>query len=169
MMANFTTKEIKLLILFLHDYIEELSYNGCNDFRFPDNWSITEIKKFCKHIPANKEKGVPKYVYPDVLVVDVFVARLTSYMEENLMNNLNKKEIELLIMFLKDYVQELSCNGCNDFEFPEDWTEQDIKTFNEQNSVHSYEDDDGTIVYAQEDFCVVGGLINKLKRLRDNE
>lgn len=39
------------------------------------------------------------------------------------------KHKKLLIDFLEEYSERLGNDGCNDWNFPDDWTEEDIKEF----------------------------------------
>ena len=47
------------------------------------------------------------------------------------------KEKKLIIDFLEEYYEELSGHGCNDWEFPSDWTKKEkrqfVKEFHEWN------------------------------------
>jgi hypothetical protein len=45
------------------------------------------------------------------------------------MKTLNDKDYELLKDFLDDYSQVLSNNSCNDWNFPEDWTQEEVDEF----------------------------------------
>lgn len=39
------------------------------------------------------------------------------------------KQSKLLVNFLEDYVERLSNDGCNDWEFPADWNKQERREF----------------------------------------
>lgn len=82
-------------------------------------------------------------------------------------NELTDKEHDLLIMFLRAYADELGNNSCNDFEFPESWSEEEILKFNQDNMEPYDADDEGRPLYPNADFCFVGGLVNKLKRIKN--
>lgn len=43
---------------------------------------------------------------------------------------MNTKEIALLLTFLNDYLEQLKNNSCNDFEFPKNWSQEDVENFN---------------------------------------
>lgn len=78
----------------------------------------------------------------------------------------NKKELELAARFLKYYAEELGSNGCNDWNFPKDWTEEEktkfVKDFHDFNG--DPEEFDPDHIFLQ-DYCVASFLSNKLKKL----
>ena len=42
---------------------------------------------------------------------------------------LKAKALTLAGELLRDYAERLSCDGCNDWDFPKDWTTQDKEAF----------------------------------------
>lgn len=79
---------------------------------------------------------------------------------------MNKKEIALLIEFLKEYSDRLSNDGCNDWYFPDDWSvlerQQFVKEFHEHNGELEYFDPEDINPFIQNG-CAVDLLIHKLK------
>lgn len=78
---------------------------------------------------------------------------------------LSKKELALIVQFLDQFADELGNNGCNDWDFPEDWTEKEQKTFVKQ--YHAWNGDPEE--FDEEhlnlpDFAVVGFLKHKIEK-----
>lgn len=78
---------------------------------------------------------------------------------------LNKKEKQLLLDFLEQLYDYLGNEGCNDWEFPEDWTEKEkakfVKAFHDLNGDPEEFDKDNLNL---PDFCVVALLKHKLEK-----
>jgi len=82
---------------------------------------------------------------------------------------MNKKEKQLIINFLGELSESQSNAGCNDWNFPEDWTEEEKQSFAKEfyefnGTPEEYEGD-----YDLADFCVVDVLAEKLKKELDSE
>jgi hypothetical protein len=79
---------------------------------------------------------------------------------------LNLKEIKLVKQFLEFLSVELSRKSCNDFDFPSNWSEDDVRVFIRQyhqwneNKV-SPEDYDPEDLHLP-DYCVVSILAEKI-------
>jgi hypothetical protein len=75
------------------------------------------------------------------------------------------KEKKLIIDFLEEYYEELSGHGCNDWEFPSDWTKKEkrqfVKEFHEFNRSPDEFDEENLILG---DFCALSLLISKLSK-----
>jgi len=79
---------------------------------------------------------------------------------------MNNKEILLAIQMLSDYSDSLGDNSCNDFEFPEDWSEIEKSQFTLEYHIDNGDIEEfavGDIINS--DFCVAGLLSEKLKGL----
>ena len=86
---------------------------------------------------------------------------------------MNKKYKQLVIDFLKEAEDQLGNNGCNDWEFPKDWTQDEIKEFYATFSKANCPPDGDGEDYSQDienrymaDFCVVSTLIHLLEKER---
>lgn len=80
---------------------------------------------------------------------------------------MNKKYIELLLQMLEDYSNELGNNGCNDFWFPENWTDEDIIDFKTKymSEITKEREEEITTKRTDYDFCVVEGLKNMIRQI----
>ena len=76
---------------------------------------------------------------------------------------INNKELKLILGFLNQLSDKLSNAGCNDWEFPSDWTDIEklefVKGFHDWNGDPEEFDSDNLVV---SDFCVVMYLASKL-------
>lgn len=78
-----------------------------------------------------------------------------------------KKILELAVDLLNDYNEMLSYKGCNDWEYPSNWTKEDIKLFGHDawvaNGSPTNEDDaERTVTMDFESVSTVAMLIKKL-------
>lgn len=76
---------------------------------------------------------------------------------------MSHKELILAAEFLEQYSDDLSDNGCNDWEYPDDWTEQEkidfCREYHDFNkSPEDFDPDDLTLP----DFAVASFLAHKL-------
>lgn len=83
---------------------------------------------------------------------------------------MNHKELILAAEFLEQHSDDLSDNGCNDWEYPDDWTEQEkidfcrkYHSFNK--SPEDFDPDDLTLP----DFAVASFLAHKLTLQAEHE
>ena len=56
-------KEIKLLMVFLEEYMDELGNHGCNDWNFPKTWTQKEREELVRE--AYVANGDPENFDPD--------------------------------------------------------------------------------------------------------
>ena len=78
---------------------------------------------------------------------------------------MTKKETKLLIDFLEDYADRLTCDGCNDWKFPPNWTKPEkaklTKDFHDYNN--SSEEDREYMKEISDNHSAVSILIEKLR------
>jgi len=86
---------------------------------------------------------------------------------------MKKKHLKLIIDFLEEHSEALGNNGCNDWNFPKDWTQKDIAGFlkvfshancpsNPKGDGEDYSDNlNGRYLV---DFCAVATLVYLLKK-----
>lgn len=79
--------------------------------------------------------------------------------------NLNKRDVELLLMFLEQLDNEFAVAGCNDMQFPDDMTEADIEQLNADIKQELGYDEDDDPVYT--DSCVLEYLVKKLESAKE--
>lgn len=80
---------------------------------------------------------------------------------------MNHKELILAAEFLEQHSDDLSDNGCNDWEYPDDWTEQEKIDFcreyhNFNKSPEDFNPEDLTLP----DFAVASFLAHKLSNYK---
>lgn len=77
-----TQKESQLVQDFLKEYADRLGRDGCNDWRFPSDWTVLEKEEFVKRYHAwngDPEEYDPKrLVLPNFAVVDFLAHKLTK-------------------------------------------------------------------------------------------
>lgn len=81
------------------------------------------------------------------------------------MSELTVKEMEIVVNMLENYSDYLGSRGCNDFEWPCNWSDEEKTKFTKE--FHDFNGDpeeyeEGDILNA--DFCVVGFLAFKLEQ-----
>lgn len=78
---------------------------------------------------------------------------------------MTRNELLRVADFLEEYRDRLGNDGCNDWDYPSDWTEEDRETFcREYSEWNGEEETDCTFI---PNFCAVGLLASKIKRLAE--
>ena len=84
-------------------------------------------------------------------------------------SDFNKKELELLMKFLDELDDVFSCAGCNDWDFPADWTnEEKIKFVKEFHNYNGDPEEFDEEFLHMADFSVLGLLKKKLENHFEN-
>lgn len=79
-------KHKKLAASMLADHSEKLGNNPCNDWRFPEDWTIREKAEFC--IAYHDWNGNPEEFNPEYLhLPDFAVAHFLAHMMEGSNDN----------------------------------------------------------------------------------
>lgn len=84
--------------------------------------------------------------------------------------SLTDDEYELLEIFLQAQQDELACASCNDFYFPDSWSEKRVnnismKIYNSEYVPDSERyDDDGKLMPVSLDICVLNYLVDRITK-----
>lgn len=81
---------------------------------------------------------------------------------------MNKKYIELLLQILEDYSDVMGNNGCNDFWFPKNWTDDDVIDFKTKYMAEMIIKERKEEISADRvdyDYAIVAGLKNMIRQI----
>ncbi len=78
-------KEAALVVQFLNEYSDELGNNGCNDWKFPPEWSQSEketfVKEYHDYNGDPQEFDLTNLNLPDFAVASFLAYKLTLPLE----------------------------------------------------------------------------------------
>ena len=80
------------------------------------------------------------------------------------MGQLTDKELLLVADLLNDASETYSNHGCNDFDFPSDWTDIEKQAFVVDFQIWNGGIDDDDDADNMADWCVMATLANKIRR-----